>query len=51
MLNLTNELFVIPGTQGHPAYKNYLFHFRGFLIGTVFSALGALVFAGVAYIL
>ena len=32
------QQFVIPGSEGHPAYKDYFFHFRGFLIGTVFSA-------------
>jgi hypothetical protein len=36
---------VLPGTEGLAGYQDYAFHFRGFLIGTVFSAVGALVFA------
>jgi hypothetical protein len=45
---ITPRQFVIPGSEGHPAYKDYKFHFRGFLIGTVFSILMGLVTAGVA---
>ena len=40
---ITPRWVVIPGTEGHPAYQDYFFHFKGFLIGTVFSgALGLL---------
>jgi hypothetical protein len=46
---LTPKMFVIPGSEGHPAYKDYGFHFRGFLIGTVFSLALGLVVAAVAY--
>jgi hypothetical protein len=35
---ITPRWLVIPGTEGHPAYKDYWFHFRGFLIGTLASA-------------
>lgn len=48
---LTPKAFVIPGSEGHPAYKDYLFHFRGFLIGTVFSAVLGLIVAGVLLLL
>lgn len=44
---LTPKYFVIPGSEGHPAYKDYAFHFRGFLIGTVFSAAMGSVAAGI----
>jgi hypothetical protein len=44
---ITPRQFVIPGSEGHPAYKDYSFHFRGFLIGTVFSASVGLVAAGI----
>ena len=44
---ITPKQFVIPGSEGHPAYKDYFFHFRGFLIGTVFSAVMGLIAAGV----
>jgi len=51
---ITPKFLVLPGTQGHPSYKpsykNYAVHFRGFLIGTVFSALAALVIAVIALI-
>jgi hypothetical protein len=41
---VTPKWLVISGSEGHPAYKDYFFHFRGFLIGTVFTAgLGLLV--------
>jgi hypothetical protein len=44
---ITPKAFVIPGSEGHPAYKDYGFHFRGFLIGTVFSAVLGLIAAGI----
>ncbi len=44
----TPKRFVLPGTEGHPAYKDYAFHFRGFLIGIGFSALMGLIAAGIA---
>lgn len=44
---ITPRQFVIPGSEGHPAYKDYFFHFRGFLIGTVFSAVMGLIAAGI----
>ena len=40
--------FVLPGTEGMAGYRNYRHHFRGFLIGTVFSAVLAAVAAAVA---
>jgi hypothetical protein len=47
---ITPKRFVIPGSEGHPAYKDYFFHFRGFLIGTVFSAVMGLIGAGIVAI-
>jgi hypothetical protein len=47
---ITPKQFVIPGSEGHPAYKDYFFHFRGFLIGTVFSAVMGLIAAGIVAI-
>ena len=43
---ITPKRFAIPGSEGNPAYKDYFFHFRGFLIGTVFSAVMGLIAAG-----
>lgn len=47
---ITPKRFVIPGSEGHPAYKDYFFHFRGFLIGTVLSAVMGIVGAGIVTI-
>jgi tetrahydromethanopterin S-methyltransferase subunit B len=42
------KAIVLPGTEGMAGYKDYAFHFRGFLVGIVFSAVGALVFSLIA---
>ena len=48
---ITPRWVVIPGTEGHPAYRDYFFHFKGFLVGAVFSgALGLLAATMVALI-
>jgi len=39
---------ILAGTEGMAGYKNYRFHFRGFLIGILFSAVAAAIFAGIA---
>ncbi len=41
----TPRSLVLPGTEGMAGYKDYGHHFRHFLIGTVFSAVVALVVA------
>ena len=48
---LTPGFVVIPGTEGAVGYKDYAFHFRGFLIGTAFSALVGAVIAGITLVL
>lgn len=48
---ITPRFVVIPGTDGAAGYKDYAFHFRGFLIGTVFSAAAGMVIAGLALLL
>lgn len=48
---ITPKKFVLPGSEGHPAYKDYAFHFRGFLIGTAFSTLLGLITAGIVYVM
>jgi hypothetical protein len=42
---ITPRFVVIPGTEGMAGYKDYVFHLRGFLIGSVISAAGGLVIA------
>jgi hypothetical protein len=39
---------ILPGTEGMAGYKDYGFHFRGFLIGTFFSIAGSVIIAGIA---
>ncbi|WP_320164234.1 hypothetical protein [uncultured Trichococcus sp.] len=45
------EFMILPGTKGHPAYKDYYFHFRGFLIGCAYSVIGGVVCGGIVYTL
>lgn len=44
---ITPRVVVIPGTEGMRAYKDYAFHFRGFVVGTVLSAALAAIVAAV----
>lgn len=44
---ITPEFLVIPGSEGMKAYKDYGYHFRGFLIGTVISIATGLVIGGI----
>jgi hypothetical protein len=48
---LTPRFMVIPGSEGMAEYKDYGFHFRGFMHGTLYSSLGGLVIAGIVYFL
>ena len=48
---ITPQFVVILGTEGAAGYKDYAFHFRGFLIGTVFSAIVGMVIAGITLLL
>ena len=47
---LTPRFLVIPGTEGSPAYKDYLFHFRAFLVGTILSVAAGLVLAALVWL-
>lgn len=44
---ITPQYIVIPGTEGMAGYKDYGFHFRGFLKGMLLSVILGLVIAGV----
>jgi hypothetical protein len=48
---VTPRWIVIPGTEGHPAYADYFFHFKGFLIGMVFSGAFGAVAAGIVVVM
>jgi len=47
----TPQFVVIPSTDGAAGYKDYAFHFRGFLIGTAFSAVVGALTAGLTLLL
>lgn len=48
---ITPGFLVIPGSEGAAGYKDYGMHFRGFLIGTLFSAGMGIAIAGIAMLL
>lgn len=45
---ITPGFVVLPESEGAAGYKDYKFHFRGFLIGSVLSAAGGLIIGGIA---
>jgi hypothetical protein len=45
------KFLILPGTEGMAGYKDYFFHFKGFLVGIVFSLVSALVLSGIALII
>jgi len=48
---LQPQFIILPGTEGMAGYNDYLFHFKGFLTGILFSVVSALVLAGIALII
>jgi hypothetical protein len=44
---ITPKFIVLPGTEGMAGYKDYGYHFRGSLKGTVTLLVLALIFAGI----
>jgi len=48
---ITPHFMVIPGSEGMAAYKDYSFHFHGFLHGILYSALGGLIIATIIFII
>lgn len=48
---ITPRWVVLEGTQGCKGYKNYGFHFKGFLIGCVYTTIMAALFAGIDFAL
>ncbi len=48
---VTPGFVVIPGTEEMQGYKDYGYHFRAFLTGTVFSIVAGLVIGGVVALL
>ena len=48
---ITPKIMVIPGSEGMQEYKDYRFHFIGFLKGMVFTIVGGLLIAGIVYLI
>lgn len=48
---ITPKWVVIEGTEGCKGYKDYMYHFKGFLIGCVYTTIMALIISGVDYLL
>lgn len=48
---LQPKFIFLPGTEGMAGYKDYYFHFKGFLTGIGFSFVSALVLAGIALLI
>jgi len=44
---ITPKFVVIPGTEGMEGYKDYFYHFKASIIGTVLSVVAGLVIAGI----
>ncbi len=48
---ITPKWVVIPGTEGCSGYKDYFFHFKGFLLGCIYTAIMSLLISGVCYLI
>lgn len=48
---ITPKFLVIPGTEGMEGYKDYYYHFKASLTGTVLSVVAGLVMAGIVWLL
>jgi hypothetical protein len=45
------KFIFLPGTEGMAGYKDYFFHFKGFMTGILFSFVSALILSGIALII
>jgi hypothetical protein len=48
---LQPKLMVLPGTEGMPGYRDYRFHFIGFLKGVGFCIFGGLLLTGIWFLI
>lgn len=48
---ITPKWVVIEGTDGCKGYKDYWYHFKGFLIGCLYTTLMAVIFTGIDYLI
>lgn len=45
------KFIVLPGSEGHKAYKNYKFHTIGFIKGSVILTMGSFIVTGISFII
>ncbi|OUM67564.1 hypothetical protein PIROE2DRAFT_4968 [Piromyces sp. E2] len=48
---ITPDWVIIKGTKGCQGYKDYIFHFKGFLIGCFYSFITGILFSGINYLI
>lgn len=48
---ISPKFMALPGTEGHRGYKNYKYHFVGFLKGIVISTIASFVLGGICTLL
>lgn len=48
---ITPKWVVIQGTEGCKGYHDYFYHFKGFLIGCIYTLVMSLVISGIDYLL
>ncbi len=48
---ITPEWVILPGTKGCEGYKDFKFHFDGFLLGCIYISLTALIMSGIGYLI
>lgn len=46
---ITPKWVVLQGTEGCKGYKDYFYHFNGFLIGCVYTAIMSIIIAGIVF--
>jgi hypothetical protein len=51
IVTIRPKFIVLPGTEGMPAYRDYGFHFRGFLVGIPITLFSSLILAGLVAVL
>lgn len=51
VVSLRPRFLILPGTEGMAGYRDYAFHFRGFLIGIPITLAASLLLAGLVTVL
>lgn len=49
MCTITPKFIVLQGTEGNKDYKNYLFHLKGFIKGSIYCIISAIVFGSINF--